>query len=53
MNSVNGHVIAITTTTTCLYFGQFFSDFWKLGTLRLSCALLECTLFLVKIERSG
>lgn len=29
MNRVNGCVIVITTATACLYFEQFFSDFWK------------------------
>ena len=45
-NNSNEHVIVITTTTTCLYFGQFFSDFWKrVGTWRLRAVLCLNALF--------
>lgn len=46
LNNINGHVIVIVTSTTCLYFGQFFSDFWKqAGTQRLKAVLCLSALF--------
>lgn len=46
LNNINGHVIVIVTTATCLYFGQFFSDFWKqAGTQRLRAVLGLSALF--------
>lgn len=54
MNSVNGHVIVITTTTTCLYFLCLYCLRFLEMSRDLeaqSCALLECTLLLVKSER--
>lgn len=52
MNSVNGHVIVITTTTTSVL-GTVFLRFLEMSRdlEAHSCALLECTLLLVKSER--